>query len=97
LKSNLKLLESVEKIASSKGCTKGQIALAWLYQQAANLGVSMVAIPGTKRVKYLDENIDALEVKLDKAEMDALNATFTPESVAGDRYAVKHLMYAEDE
>jgi aryl-alcohol dehydrogenase-like predicted oxidoreductase len=79
---NLELVARVEKMATQKGCTPAQLALAWVLAQ----GDDLVPIPGTKRRKYLKENLAALEVKLtpeDLAEIDAL----APKGVAaGARY-----------
>jgi aryl-alcohol dehydrogenase-like predicted oxidoreductase len=80
---NLEVVQKVEELAAQKSCTPGQLALAWLYAQ----GDDIVPIPGTKRIKYLDENIDALEVKLTAQELMALEE-FAPKGFAlGDRYA----------
>ena len=57
---NLDLVRRVEEIARQKGCTASQLALAWVLAQ----GDDIVPIPGTKRRKYLEENVGALEVKL---------------------------------
>src|SRR5919112_4327071 len=57
---NLDLVEEIERMAAEKGCTAAQLALAWVLAQ----GQDIVPIPGTKRRKYLDQNIDALEVRL---------------------------------
>lgn len=73
-----------------------QIALAWVYKQAQTLGVTMVAIPGTKRVKYLEQNVAALDVQLSGEEHQQLCDAFAPDAVAGDRYAQKYLMYSKE-
>src|SRR5207253_9805014 len=57
---NLQLVREVEKMAREKGCTTAQLALAWVLAQ----GDDIVPIPGTRHIKYLDENIGALQVKL---------------------------------
>ena len=79
---NLELVSKVEALANDKKCTPGQLALAWLYVQ----GNDLVPIPGTKRAKYLEENIAALNVQLsaeDVAELERI----APKGVAvGDRY-----------
>jgi aryl-alcohol dehydrogenase-like predicted oxidoreductase len=80
---NLEVVQKVEELAAQKSCTPGQLALAWLYAQ----GDDIVPIPGTKRIKYLIENIDALEVNLTAQELMALEE-FAPKGFAsGDRYA----------
>lgn len=79
--SNLALLARVKSLASERGCTLGQIALAWLFGQ----GGDIAPIPGTKRVKYLEENVGACDVSLTRAEIDSLGAILAPEGVAGSR------------
>jgi aryl-alcohol dehydrogenase-like predicted oxidoreductase len=79
---NLDLVAHVEEMAKSKGCTPGQLALAWVIAQ----GDDVVAIPGTKRVKYLDENLGALSVKLTKEDLASINAAFPSGSASGQRY-----------
>jgi len=61
---NLKLVHILESIAKEKGCTSGQLSLAWVMAQ----GDDFLPIPGTKRVKYLEENAKAVDVKLTKDE-----------------------------
>jgi aryl-alcohol dehydrogenase-like predicted oxidoreductase len=79
---NLDLVREVEKLAEDKGCTTAQLALAWVLAQ----GEDVVPIPGTKRIKYLDENIGALDVKLSAADLERLNAILPPGAAAGQRY-----------
>lgn len=79
---NLALVAKVEAMAASRGCTPAQLALAWVLAQ----GEDIVPIPGTKRRKYLDENIGALTVKLGADELAALDAVFPAGAVAGLRY-----------
>ncbi len=79
---NLALVEQVDALAKAKGVGASQLALAWVLAQ----GEDIVPIPGTKRIRYLDENLDALDVKLDAAELAALDAVFPPGAVAGTRY-----------
>lgn len=83
LEHNLALVDSLAEIARAKGCTRAQLALAWLLAQ----GDSIVPIPGTKRVKYLEENAAAADIELSESELDQLNALFSPDQIAGDRYA----------
>ncbi|OZY41189.1 aldo/keto reductase [Pseudomonas fragi] len=80
---NLLLVEQVQTLAAEKGVTAGQLALAWVLAQ----GDHLIPIPGTKQRKYLEENVDALEVKLSASELAALQAIFPPSAVAGLRYA----------
>jgi aryl-alcohol dehydrogenase-like predicted oxidoreductase len=79
---NLSLVDRLEAMAGRKRCTPAQLALAWLLAK----GNDIVPIPGTKRVKYVEENAAAAGIELTKAEVDELEATFTPEAAAGDRY-----------
>ena len=80
---NLDLVERVEELAASKGCTAAQIALAWVLTQ----GEDIVPIPGTTRVKNLEENVSALDVELSDEELRDLEAVFPKGAAAGDRYA----------
>ena len=80
---NLALVETVKTLAAGKGCTPAQLALAWVLAQ----GEHLVPIPGTKRRKYLDDNVGALEVRLDARDLAALDAAFAPDAVAGERYS----------
>jgi aryl-alcohol dehydrogenase-like predicted oxidoreductase len=79
---NLDLVEKVRSLAAAKGVTAGQLALAWLLAQ----GNDVVPIPGTKRRKYLAENLGAVDVTLTASELAALDEAFPPDAVAGDRY-----------
>ena len=79
---NLLLVEQVESLAAEKGVTAGQLALAWVLAQ----GDYLIPIPGTKQRKYLEQNVAALEVKLNASELAALEAIFPASAVAGLRY-----------
>jgi aryl-alcohol dehydrogenase-like predicted oxidoreductase len=79
---NLQLLEPIEDIARKKGCTMSQVALAWVLAQGENI----VPIPGTKRRKYLEENVRAVDVTLDADDLARLARTFQPGIAAGFRY-----------
>ncbi len=79
---NLQLLKRVEEIAAEKHCTPAQLALAWVLAQ----GKDIVPIPGTKRQKYLEENVKALDIKLSQADLQRLDEAMPPEAVAGLRY-----------
>ncbi len=79
---NLVLVQRLEAMAGRKRCTPAQLALAWLLAK----GRDIVPIPGTKRVKYVEENVAAASIELKKQEVDELEATFTPDAAAGDRY-----------
>jgi len=80
LQQNLALAERVRELASEKGITPGQLALAWVLHR----GEHIVPIPGTKRVSYLEENIAAADVELSKAEVEHIAKTVPP--AAGERY-----------
>jgi aryl-alcohol dehydrogenase-like predicted oxidoreductase len=80
---NLALIERIEQIASEKSCTPGQLTLAWLLAQ----GEDVVPIPGTKRIKYLEENIGAVNLKLTAQDLDRIAKAVPAEQVAGARYA----------
>jgi aryl-alcohol dehydrogenase-like predicted oxidoreductase len=80
---NLDLVASVSELAKAKGCTPGQLALAWVLAQ----GSDVVPIPGTKRQKYLDENLGALSVKLTAADLQRIDAILPTGSTSGERYA----------
>lgn len=82
LKKNLTLLQRIEKLAQDKGCTPAQLALAWLLAQ----GKDIVPIPGTKRRKYLEENIGAVNVKLSADDLARISAAVPPGAAAGMRY-----------
>ena len=79
---NMQLVREVEAIAGEKGCTTAQLALAWVLAQ----GNDIVPIPGTKRRRYLDENIDALDVKLSDEDLRRLDEILPPGAAAGERY-----------
>ena len=85
LDANLTLVEKVREIAAGKGCTPGQLALAWVLAQGdSDLGV--VPIPGTKRVRYLEENVGAADVELTSDDLAALEQAVPRDAVVGDRY-----------
>ena len=79
---NIELVREVEKMAQAKGCTTAQLALAWVLAQ----GEDIVPIPGTKHVKYLDQNIGALDVELSGEDLRRLDAILPPGAAAGERY-----------
>src|SRR3954468_22512907 len=79
---NIQLVQEVEAMARDKGCTAAQLALAWVLAQVENI----VPIPGTNRVRYLDENIGALEVKLTGEDLKRLDEILPPGAAAGTRY-----------
>ncbi|HEX4774259.1 MAG TPA: aldo/keto reductase [Candidatus Saccharimonadales bacterium] len=79
---NLELVDKVKQIADEKGCTPGQIALAWVLAQ----GDDIVPIPGTKHIDYLAENIAATETELTDYDLKRLDEAMPQGATAGDRY-----------
>lgn len=79
---NRKLLARVSEIADSLGCTLAQLAIAWVLAQ----GQDIVPIPGTKRIKYLDDNIAAADITLTREQLTDLELAVPTGSVAGTRY-----------
>ena len=84
---NVRAASTVRELGARKGATAGQIALAWLLHK----GPDIVPIPGTKRRKYLEENVAAASVRLAPEEMAALDAALAPEKIAGPRYGEKQM------
>src|SRR6478735_6763597 len=82
LTKNLELVDKVREIAAEKGVTATQLALAWVLAQ----GEDVVPIPGTKRVRYLEENTAAADVQLDKEDLQRLDEVVPVGVAAGDRY-----------
>jgi aryl-alcohol dehydrogenase-like predicted oxidoreductase len=82
IEANRKLADAVKEIATKKRCTPAQLALAWVLAQ----GDDVVPIPGTKRVKYLDDNMGAANVKLSESDRRELEARITEIGVVGERY-----------
>jgi aryl-alcohol dehydrogenase-like predicted oxidoreductase len=82
---NVRAASAVRDLAVQKNVTAGQIALAWLLHK----GDDIVPIPGTKRRKYLEENVAAADVRLTRQEIATLDAALAPEKVSGPRYNAK--------
>jgi aryl-alcohol dehydrogenase-like predicted oxidoreductase len=80
---NLKLVDEVRSVASEKGCTPSQLALAWVLAQ----GNDLVPIPGTKRIRYLEENVGGTNISLTEQEMDLIDKALPHGSAAGTRYS----------
>ncbi len=80
---NLELVAKIKQLAVAKGCTPSQLALAWVLAQ----GPDIVPIPGTKRSKYLDENLAAAQIKFSSDELAQIDAILPSGSAAGERYA----------
>jgi aryl-alcohol dehydrogenase-like predicted oxidoreductase len=79
---NMELVERIRALAADKGCTPAQLALAWLLAQ----GEDIVPIPGTKRRRYLEENVGALDVRLTPEELAEIDTILPPGAAAGPRY-----------
>ena len=79
---NLRLLEPLRDIAAAKGCSPAQVALAWMLAQ----GEDIVPIPCTKHREYVEANVAAADVVLDRSDLERLDATFGPDAAAGLRY-----------
>jgi aryl-alcohol dehydrogenase-like predicted oxidoreductase len=82
LEANLALVDRIREIAEAKGCTPGQLALAWVLAQ----GEDVAPIPGTKRITYLEQNVDALSVSLTPEDLATLDEAVPRDAVAGPRY-----------
>jgi aryl-alcohol dehydrogenase-like predicted oxidoreductase len=81
---NQVIADAVRGVAEAKGIAPAQVALAWVYAQTARLGVQIVPIPGTKRVKWLEQNVAALDVTLTAEELAVLDPL--GDQVVGARY-----------
>jgi aryl-alcohol dehydrogenase-like predicted oxidoreductase len=79
---NLEIVKRVEEIAREKKCTPAQLALAWVLAQ----GEDIVPIPGTKRRKYLQENVGALDVDLTSKDLERIDEVAPKDAFAGSRY-----------
>jgi aryl-alcohol dehydrogenase-like predicted oxidoreductase len=84
---NVRAASAVRDVAAKKGAKPGQIALAWLLHK----GRDIVPIPGTKRRKYLEENVAAADIRLGPDDMAALDSALAPEKVSGPRYNEKQM------
>ena len=84
---NLDLVREIEVMAREKGCTPAQLALAWVLAQ----GEDIVPIPGTKRRKYLEENVGALDVRLGPDDLARIDRVIPPGMAAGTRYAAPQM------
>jgi aryl-alcohol dehydrogenase-like predicted oxidoreductase len=79
---NMAIVEALRKLASDKGVTAGQLALAWVQSH----GEDVVPIPGTKRRKYLEENVAAASLDLTADDLAAIEAAAPADAIAGERY-----------
>ena len=84
---NMRAAEKVRTVAEARDATAGQVALAWLLHK----GDQIVPIPGTKRRKYLEENVEAADLRLSPGEIALLDAALPPGVVSGARYTPEHM------
>lgn len=84
---NVRAASAVRDLAAARGVAPGQVALAWLLHK----GPDVVPIPGTKRRRYLEENVAAADVRLDAGDVAALDDALAPDKVAGPRYGAKQM------
>jgi aryl-alcohol dehydrogenase-like predicted oxidoreductase len=83
LQRNIALVDRLQGIAARMGATPSQLAIAWLLAK----GRDIIPIPGTKRRRYLDENVAAAGIELGAGDVSGLDAAFLPDAVSGDRYS----------
>ena len=88
---NMRAAQLVQELATSRGATPGQVALVWLLER----GEGIVPIPGTKRRRYLEENLEAATLGLSAAELARLDAVLAPGTVAGPRYTEAMMRYVD--
>ena len=88
---NVRAAEVVREIAAASAATPAQVALAWLLAK----GEDVVPIPGTKRRRYLEENVAAASLVLDAGELARLDAALAPDRVAGPRYNERHAAFVD--
>jgi aryl-alcohol dehydrogenase-like predicted oxidoreductase len=84
---NLALVDQIRAVADAKGVTPAQLALAWVLSR----GEDIVPIPGTKRPRYLQENIAAVDIALSEEDLDAIESAAPKGAVAGERYTAEHM------
>jgi aryl-alcohol dehydrogenase-like predicted oxidoreductase len=87
LEENMRLVETLEEMAREKGATAGQLALAWVLAQ----GDDVVPIPGTKRRRYVEENVGASEVELTAEDLRRIGEIIPPGAASGERYAEEQM------
>jgi aryl-alcohol dehydrogenase-like predicted oxidoreductase len=79
---NLELVEKIKTLAAEKGCTPAQLAIAWVLAQ----GEDIIPIPGSKRIKHLEENIASENVQLTREDLQNMEAIMPAGIVSGTRY-----------
>ncbi|XP_076921280.1 putative aldo-keto reductase 2 isoform X1 [Bidens hawaiensis] len=90
---NKTVFERVNEMATRKGCSAAQLALAWVHHQ----GTDVVPIPGTTKLENFNQNVGALSVKLTREEMTELESFASSEVVKGERHAVMHMTFINSE
>lgn len=88
---NYALVEKLSQIAKAKNCTPAQLALAWVMTKSPNV----IPIPGTRRRKYLEENVAAMDIPLTRDEIIQLDLLFKPDAIAGARYTAEGMQFLE--
>ncbi|MEU8918842.1 aldo/keto reductase [Streptomyces nigrescens] len=91
LEQNLAIVEKLDALAAEKGVSSGQLALAWVQHR----GADVVPIPGTRRQKYLEENLGALAIELTAEELTAIDAAAPAGRIAGTRYDEVSLTFVD--
>ena len=86
LESNKKRIGSLETLAQGKNVTVSQIALAWLLHQAKVRGIQVIPIPGTKNIKFLEDNYNAAKILLSQEEADRISSSIPFNAVQGERW-----------
>lgn len=89
IETNLNLVNATKALAERKGCTVGQLALAWLHAQ----GPDVIPIPGTTNPDHFDANYAALNISLTAEDLAEIDSIFKPDAVAGERYAGNHFTF----
>ncbi len=85
LAANLTLVQALESIAREKRCTVAQLALAWVLAQ----GDDVVPIPGTRQIRYLEQNVDSVSISLEPADLQRLEQVLPSDAVRGERYTIE--------
>ncbi len=85
MRQNLRIVDIVKSMAAEKNCTPAQLALAWLLAQ----GRDIIPIPGTRRIRYLQENLETLQVALSEAELSRISDALPLGIAAGERYSAE--------
>ena len=93
LKKNLALIDELSKLAADNGCTPAQLALAWLLAQ----GDTVVPIPGTKHVRYAEENAAAADLSIPEGDLERAGQLINANTVSGDRYAPAQMISLDPE